>query len=143
MYKFVVQNSVMQNPALEALNIDMKVVLAIMAVVLLQVVVMAVSMWKLFAKAGHPGWKALIPFYNIFILLKMVGKPWWWFFLMIIPIVNIVFAIWALNLLVRAFGRQDEYTVFTVFFGNVFLPALAFDKQAVYTPPQPKKAYKV
>lgn len=40
-----------------------------------------VGMWKLFEKAGQAGWKALIPFYNLFILLKIVGRPGWWLLL--------------------------------------------------------------
>lgn len=124
----------MQNEAFEALNIDRSLIITIGGIMLFNMLVMAVSMWKLFAKAGRAGWKSIVPFYNIFVLLTIIGKPWWWFFLLIIPGVNLVFGIWALNLLVRAFGKDEGYTVASVFFTQVFLPALAFDKNAQYVP---------
>ena len=47
-------------------------------------------MWKVFVKAGKPGWTSIIPIYNAYVLLQIVGKPWWWLILMLIPIVNVV-----------------------------------------------------
>src|SRR5215475_8307947 len=49
-----------------------------------------IAMWKVFVKAGQPGWAALIPIYNVIVLLRIASKPWWWIFLMIVPLVNIV-----------------------------------------------------
>ena len=49
-----------------------------------------VALWKVYVKAGKPGWAAIIPIYNILVLLEIVGKPWWWLLLMFIPFVNIV-----------------------------------------------------
>ncbi|KOS07082.1 hypothetical protein AM493_14345 [Flavobacterium akiainvivens] len=133
----------MQNPALDALNIDYRPILACLAIFFVQLVVLGVAFWKLFAKAGQPGWKALIPIYSAYIMLKMVNKPWWWLLLMLIPLAGVVWAIWALNLFIRAFGKQEEYTVLSIFFPQVFFPALAFDKSAVYTNPADAKPYKI
>ncbi|HEY2125340.1 MAG TPA: DUF5684 domain-containing protein, partial [Chthoniobacterales bacterium] len=41
-----------------------------------------ISMWKIFAKAGQPGWAAIIPIYNYYILCKIVGRPGWWVLLL-------------------------------------------------------------
>jgi len=49
-----------------------------------------IGAWKMFVKAGHPGWAAIIPIYNIYIILKIVGRPGWWLILFFIPIVDIV-----------------------------------------------------
>src|SRR5215475_7371788 len=54
------------------------------------VILVLAGWWKLFVKAGHPGWACLIPFYNIYILLKIAGRPGWWLLLLLIPFVNIV-----------------------------------------------------
>jgi len=54
---------------------------------------MIVVMWKLFVKAGQPGWAAIIPFYNTYTLIKIAGKPGWWLLLYFIPFVNIVISI--------------------------------------------------
>jgi hypothetical protein len=51
------------------------------------------SFWKVFTKAGQPGWAAIVPFYNTYVLLKVVGRPGWWLVLFFIPIANIVIAI--------------------------------------------------
>src|SRR5437868_3514479 len=64
-----------------------------MLVSLAIVLLMVASMWKVFQKAGEPGWAAIIPLYNIVVLLKIAGKPVWWFLLFLIPLVNLVVAI--------------------------------------------------
>ncbi len=75
------------------------------------IALMIVSMWKIFTKAGKPGWACLIPIYNILVLLDIIGKPWWWLLLMLIPLVNLVFAIWAMNLLSKSFGHSEGFTI--------------------------------
>jgi hypothetical protein len=90
------------------------------------VVLMIVSMWKIFEKAGEPGWASIIPIYNLIVLLKIVGKPWWWLLLLIIPIVNIIFLIWVYNLLSKSFGQGVGFTLGLIFLGIIFFPMLAF-----------------
>jgi len=51
-------------------------------------VVVIIGGWKMFEKAGHPGWAILIPFYNAYILLKIAGRPGWWLLLYLIPLVK-------------------------------------------------------
>ena len=84
------------------------------------------SMWTIFTKAGHPGWAAIIPIYNMIILLKIVGKPTWWILLFLIPIVNYVFIIWTYNMLSKSFGKEEGFTVGLILLGIVFFPILAF-----------------
>ena len=48
-----------------------------------------VGLWKIFEKAGYPGWKILVPFYNFYIWLKIVKKPLWWFIFILIPFINV------------------------------------------------------
>ncbi|MEA2043640.1 MAG: DUF5684 domain-containing protein, partial [Bacteroidota bacterium] len=45
------------------------------------IVLMIASLWKIFEKAGKPGWASIIPIYNLIVLLEIVGKPVWWFIL--------------------------------------------------------------
>lgn len=84
------------------------------------------SLWKVFEKAGRPGWEAIIPIYNMYILLKIVGKPGWWLLLFFIPIVNYVFLIWTYNMLSKSFGKDEGFTVGLVLLGIVFFPILGF-----------------
>ncbi|WP_430814150.1 DUF5684 domain-containing protein [Carboxylicivirga sp. RSCT41] len=88
------------------------------------IVLMIVSMWKIFEKAGKPGWAALIPIYNTIVMIEIVGKPVWWILLLIIPGVNIVFGIWLLNLLAKSFGKDVGFTLGLIFLGLIFYPIL-------------------
>jgi len=90
------------------------------------IVLMVAAMWKIFVKAGEEGWKAIIPIYNAIVLLKIVGKPWWWLLLYLVPIVNIVFAIWTINMLSKSFGKDEGFTVGLILLGIVFYPILGF-----------------
>lgn len=89
-------------------------------------VLLIASFWKIFEKAGVEGWKAIIPFYNLYVLLKIVGKPGWWLILFFIPLVNYVFIIWTYNMLSKSFGKEEGFTVGLVLLGFIFFPILGF-----------------
>ncbi len=95
-------------------------------VYLLIIVLMIVAMWKTFEKAGKPGWAAIIPIYNIIVLLDIVGKPWWWILLMLIPIVNIVIAIMMYHQLSLSFGKEVGFTIGLILLSFIFIPILGF-----------------
>lgn len=82
-------------------------------------------MWKIYVKAGQPGWAAIIPIYNYVVLLQIVGKPVWWIFLMFIPLVNIVIGIIVISELSKAFGKGAGFTLGLIFLGFIFIPILA------------------
>ncbi|UTW64640.1 hypothetical protein KFE98_04530 [bacterium SCSIO 12741] len=87
--------------------------------------------WRIFEKAGKPGWACLIPIYREIVLLEIVRKPWWWLFLMMFPIP--IWSIWVINLLSKSFGKGVGFTLGLLFFGYIFLPILAFgDAQYQY-----------
>lgn len=82
--------------------------------------------WRIFEKAGKPGWASLIPIYNTIVLIEIVGKPLWWIVLMLIPGVNIIFAIWVTNLLSLSFGKGVGFTIGLLLLSPIFYPILAF-----------------
>jgi hypothetical protein len=85
------------------------------------------GMWAVFAKAGLPGWAAIVPFANIYVLLKLVGRPTWWLVPMAIPGVNAVFLIIVMLDLARSFGKGTAFGVFGLaIFSFVGLPVLGF-----------------
>jgi uncharacterized membrane protein YhaH (DUF805 family) len=93
----------------------------------LAIVVVAIAgMWKTFEKAGKPGWAAIIPIYNIYIMIEIVGKPSIWLLWCILPCVNIVFSIWLINLVSKSFGKEEGFTVGLVLLGFIFWPILGF-----------------
>ncbi|HOJ03728.1 MAG TPA: DUF5684 domain-containing protein [Bacteroidota bacterium] len=85
-----------------------------------------VCYWKLYTKAGKPGWAAIVPIYNIIVLLEIVGKPVWWFILMLIPCVNIVVAILVSLELAKVFGKDTGFAIGLILLPFIFIPILAF-----------------
>jgi len=90
------------------------------------IVVSIAAQWRIFEKGGQPGWAALIPIYNIYVLLKLVGRPGWWLLLMIIPFVNLIVAIIVANDLSKSFGQGVGFTLGLIFFNLIFLLILGF-----------------
>lgn len=90
------------------------------------IILMIAAMWAVFQKAGEPGWAALIPIYNIMVLLKISGKPMWWVILMLIPFVNIIVLIIAIVGLARNFGKGAGFALGLVFLAPIFYPILAW-----------------
>jgi hypothetical protein len=88
--------------------------------------VIIAGQWKVYEKAGQEGWKCIIPVYNTYILLKIVGKPGWWLLLLLIPGVNLIFAIWMMNMLSKSFGKGEGFTAGLVFLSIIFVPILGF-----------------
>lgn len=90
------------------------------------IVFFIVTFWKIFAKAGQPGWYAIIPIFNIFILLKIVGRPWWWLILFLIPFVGFIIAIIVTIDLAKSFGKGVGFAIGMILLGIIFYPILAF-----------------
>jgi len=93
---------------------------------LLVAVVLIVALWKIFTKAGQPGWASLIPIYNIYIWCKIVGRPGWWVILMLIPFVLFIIAIILGIALAMSFGNGVGFVVGLAFLGIIFFPILGF-----------------
>jgi hypothetical protein len=97
-------------------------------------VIQIVALWYIFTKAGKPGWACLIPLYDYLVGLKIIGKPWWWLLLLLIPVVNLVFLIWGLNLLSKSFGKKADFTIGLIVLPWIFLPILGFGKSEYQGP---------
>ena len=92
-------------------NTSSGVGLGLMLVYLVLIIVFLTALWKVFTKAGVPGWKALIPIYNAIMLLRIVGYSAWYFLLYLIPIINIVFSVMVAYKLAIAFGYGIGMTI--------------------------------
>ena len=98
------------------------------------VIFMIVAWWRVFSKAGQPGWAIFIPIYNIIVLLRVAGKPWWWLFLLLIPFVNIVVYIFIYSGIATNFGKGAGFTLGLIFLPYIFFPILGYGG-AVYQAP--------
>lgn len=95
-----------------------------------------VSACFVFKKADKPWWAAIIPIYNVLVMLEIIGRPWWWLLLLFVPFVNIYIAIKMQVLLSKAFGKSAGFAVGLVLLNPVFMAILAFGN-ATYQGPIP------
>ena len=84
------------------------------------------AMWKIFTKAGKPGWAAIVPIYNLIVLFDIVGRPLWWIVLFFVPFVNFVIAIILVVDLAKVFGKGAGFAVGMLLLPIVFYPMLGF-----------------
>jgi len=119
-----------------------------MIIGLLIALLLIVAMWKVFTKAGQPGWASIIPIYNIYIWCKIVGRPAWWIILLLIPFVNFVIGIILCIDMAKSFGKGAGFGIGLALLGFIFWPILGFGSAqyqgpsatpavAVAPPPQP------
>ena len=94
-----------------------------------------VAMWLIFKKAGQAGWKALIPIYNIYTLVKIIDGNGWKFLLLLIPFVNFVYLIILNFRLSKSFGKGVGFGFGLLFLPTIFQLILAFGK-AQYVGPK-------
>ncbi len=102
-------------------------------------------MWRIFVKAGKPGWAAIVPIYNVLVELEIVGRPWWWLLLLLVPVVNVVIGIMVLLDLAKVFGKGTGFGIGLILLSFIFIPMLAFGdakylgpiagQPSVYNPP--------
>lgn len=110
----------------------------IVIVYLVFLVLFIAGLWKTFAKAGEAGWKALIPIYNMIVLLRIVGRPLWWILLMLIPCVGIIVTIIVLHDLSKSFGKGAGFTVGLVLLSPIFIMILGFGDARYVGPAGPE-----
>jgi hypothetical protein len=64
--------------------------LGLLAISLVATVIQIAGIWKTFNKAGERGWGAIVPIYNIYLMIKVADKPWYWLLLFFIPVLNVI-----------------------------------------------------
>ena len=101
-------------------------------------VLMIVGMWKIFVKAGQPGWASIIPIYNLYVICQITAKPVWWLLLLIFcPFINFIVLILLTIALAKSFEKGAGFALGMVFLPFVFYPILGFS-DATYTAPAPQ-----
>jgi len=105
-----------------------------MIVCIIIAVIAIAGQWKTFEKANQPGWACIVPFYNLYVMLKIGGKPEWWLILFLIPGVNVIFIIWTYNMISKSFGKDEGFTLGLTFLGFIFWPILGFGDATYHGP---------
>jgi hypothetical protein len=103
------------------------IIVLYLAVLLFLVII---PIWRIFVKAGKPGWGSVVPIYNIVLMCQVCGKPGWWTVLCLIPCVNLIIAIILCIALAKSFGKGAGFAVGLILLSPVFLPILGYGKAA-------------
>ena len=99
--------------------------------------------WMLFEKAGRKVWETLIPFYNLYVFLKIIKKPMWWMALLFFPFLNVFMYMLMLVELVKCFNKFSLGEQFlSVVFPFVYLPYLGMKSDEVYIDPSDRQERK-
>jgi len=96
-----------------------------------------ISLWYIFKKAGKEGWEAIVPVYNLIVLLEITGLPMWYIALFFVPFGNIYALIKVYLELAYRFKQTTGFGIGLIFLSPIFLGMLAFNKQITYVAPQP------
>jgi len=104
------------------------------------VVFYIVAGWKIFAKAGEPGWGVFVPIYNLYLICKISGRPEWWLILFFIPVVNIVIGLIIAMDVAKAFSKSSGFGIGLWLLSFIFVPILGFGS-AQYTQPSALPRY--
>jgi Family of unknown function (DUF5684) len=89
-------------------------------------ILMVAALWKVFSKAGQPGWAVIVPIVNTYFVCKVAGRPGWWVILMFIPFVN--FIIWIILCIdvAKSFGKGVGFGIGLLLLPIIFFPILGF-----------------
>ncbi|MBX7044836.1 MAG: signal peptidase I [Ignavibacteria bacterium] len=109
-------------------------------VYLVLIVLIIIAWWKIFTKAGKPGWAAIVPIYNIIVLCEIVGRPAWWVILFLIPCVNIVAHIMLSIDLAKSFGKDIGFGIGLIILPYIFGLMLGFGSAQYVGPAAAQKA---
>lgn len=103
-----------------------------------------IGLWKLFVKAGRPGWEALIPVYSFYIMLKLTGRPIWWLVLYFIPVINVIVYIGILIDFAKSYGKLGfGQHVASIVVPFIAFPVWGFDKNTRYLGQSATEEFKV
>lgn len=100
-------------------------------------ILMIISLWKIFKKAGKPGWASIIPIYNIYIMCEIAEKEWWYVLLSCVPFANIYAMVVLYNGMAKRFGKSGGFVAGMILLPVIFFPMLAFGKDAAIVNNQP------
>lgn len=103
--------------------------LAVYYIIMLAIIVlMIIAQWKIFTKAGKPGWASIIPFYNTYCLFDIAWGNGWLFLLTFIPCIGIIFQYIAFFKLGKAFGQGTGFGIGLILLNPIFMLILGFGK---------------
>ena len=108
-----------------------------MTILLLILILFPMLNYWIFKDAGEESYKALIPFYNYYVWLKIIGKPWWWLLLMLVPFINFFMVMLMLVQTALSYGKNKLHEqALAVLVPIVYIPYLGISEKEKYIRPE-------
>jgi signal peptidase I len=118
----------------------------LLVLVLIQVVILllpSIGLAKLFEKAGVPGWKAYVPFYNTYIMLQLAERPKHWVFWQLIPVAGWFISLGIYVEFVKTFGKFKLWEhAMAALLPLIYFPLIGYDAKVKFTGPGPVRKYR-
>jgi signal peptidase I len=112
-------------------------------ITLITFILFLAGLWKIFEKAGHPGWYAIIPFLNFYIWLRIIKKPVWWYIFILTPFINVFVLLLMVVEILKCFGKESiGAQALGVLFPFLYIPYLGFSPAETYTDPDKREKVK-
>jgi hypothetical protein len=121
----------------QAAQDDQVAEMVVIVVALVLLLVWIAGTWKVFEKAGEPGWAVIVPIYNLVVLLRIADRPVWWILLFCIPVVALIPSIIVPIEIAKRFGKETGFGLGLAFLPFIFYPILGFSDatvEGVWTP---------
>ncbi|MBE6147392.1 MAG: zinc ribbon domain-containing protein [Firmicutes bacterium] len=97
-------------------------------IAILLIILFFIGLSKLFKKADRSPIAAIIPIYNIIVLLEIVHKSKWYLLWLLIPGINIIISFHLMYKLAKLFRKSTLFSVFTMFFPFIALPIIGYSR---------------
>lgn len=146
---------------MEEMLAGMAAVLGVVLVITLVVVVITIiANWKLFEKAGEPGWSAIIPFYNSYQMAKIGtgNEKLCWTFVglsiadtvlgniksengiivtlaLLVSLASLVMSCYVCYKYTQSFGQSTGMCILAIFFAPIIYMIMAFSSSTEYVGP--------
>lgn len=104
------------------------------SVIILAAIVAVIGIWKMYQKADQPGWAAIVPVYNVYVLIKVAGRPEWWIILYFIPLVNIIISVILALDIAKRFGQSEVFGIVLLWLFSAIGYAILGFGEAEYKP---------
>ncbi|MEE4256874.1 MAG: signal peptidase I [Bacteroidales bacterium] len=112
-------------------------------ILIITLILATAGLWKIFEKAGYAGWKAVVPFLNFYIWLKIIKKPIWWYIFILTPFINVFVILLMVVEILKCFGKESiGAQALGVIFPFLYLPYLGFSAKEVYMDPDQREKVK-
>ncbi len=112
-------------------------------ILIITLILSIAGLWKIFEKAGHAGWKAVVPFLNFYIWLKIIKKPLWWYIFILMPFINVFVILLMVVEILKCFGKESiGAQALGVLFPFFYIPYLGFSPSEIYVDPDKREKIK-